>query len=122
MSDGVDADLSFSGDESLVPHDVGVQIYLIMREVITNALKHSGCEELEESLEIHPGRLVTTVRDDGDGFDADAARSDASGDDHRTGIGLRSMRERAEMVGGELNLTTYPGDGTAMEIRIPLED
>jgi signal transduction histidine kinase len=84
--------------------------------------QHSGCEGLEASLEIHPGRLVGTVRDDGDGFDADAATSDASGDDHRSGLGLRSMRERAEMVGGELNLTSHPGDGTTMEIRVPLED
>jgi signal transduction histidine kinase len=122
VPDGVDADFSFSGDEALVTHAVGVQIYLIMREAIANALKHSGCEELEASLEIHPGRLVGTVRDDGDGFDADAAASDASGDDHRTGIGLRSMRERAEMVGGELDLTLHPGDGTTMEIRVPLKD
>jgi two-component system NarL family sensor kinase len=64
---------------------------------------------------------VGTVRDDGDGFDADAATSDASGDDHRTGIGLRSMRERAQMVGGKLNLTSHPGDGTTMEIRVPLK-
>ena len=117
-----EAALKLSGDESLVTHDVGVQIYMIMREAFANARQHSGCEGLEASLEIHPGRLVGTVRDDGDGFDADAATSDASGDDHRTGIGLRSIRERAEMVGEELNLTSHPGDSTTMEIRVPLED
>ena len=122
VPDGVVAHFSFSGDESLVTHDVGVQIYMIMREAFANALKHSGCEGLEASLEIHPGRLVGTVRDDGDGFDADAATSDASGDDHRSGLGLRSIRERAEMVGEELNLTSHPGDSTTMEIRVPLED
>jgi len=116
VPDGVDAEFSFSGDESLVPHDVGVQAYLVMREAIKNALKHSGCEGVQASLEIHPDELVGTVTDDGDGFDLDAA----SGDSSRAGIGLRSMHERAEMVDGELNLTSHPRDGTTMEIRVPL--
>ena len=116
VPDGVDAELSFFGDESLLPHDVGAQVYLIMREAIRNALRHSGCEELQASLEVHPGDLVGTVSDDGDGFDPDAIPDDGRG------IGLGSMRERAEMMGGELNLTSKPGDGTTMEIRVPLND
>ena len=116
VPDGVDAELSFSGDESLVPRDAGVQFYLVMREAIKNALKHSGCQGVQASLEVHPGELVGTVTDNGDGFDSETA----SGDGHRAGIGLRSMRERAEMVGGELNLTSIPGDGATLEIRVPL--
>jgi PAS domain S-box-containing protein len=117
VHDGVDAEFSFSGDESLVPHDVGAQVYLVMREAIRNALKHSGCERLEGSLEIEPGELVGTVTDDGNGFDPEAA----SGHGHRAGIGLRSMWERAELVGGALHLTSHPGGGTTIEIRVPLQ-
>jgi len=113
--DGVEAGFSFSGDESLVPQDVGAQVYLVMREAIRNALKHSGCEGVTAGLEVHPGEVVGTVTDDGDGFDPEAASDDGRG------IGLRSMRERAEMVGGELHLTSHPGDGTRIEIRVPLE-
>jgi chemotaxis family two-component system sensor kinase Cph1 len=112
----VETESTFSGDESLLPHDVGAQIYLVMREAIANALKHSGCEDLEASLEIHAGEVVGTITDDGDGFDPEPAPDG----EHQAGIGLRSMRERAEMVGGELNLTSHPGDGTTMEIRVPL--
>jgi hypothetical protein len=72
-SDGVVVDLSSSGDESLVPPDVGAQIYLVMRGAISNALKHSSCEELGASLEIHPDELVSTVPDNGQGFDSEAA-------------------------------------------------
>jgi len=115
VPDGVEAGFSFSGDESLVPQDVGTQVYLVMREAIRNALKHSGCEGVTVGLEVHPGEVVGTVTDDGDGFDPEAASDDGRG------IGLRSMRERAEMVGGELHLTSHPGDGTRIEIRVPLE-
>jgi len=114
--DGVDAQFSLSGDESLLPRDVGAQVYLVMREAIRNALKHSGCDKLRANLEVHPGELIGTVTDDGDGFDPDAVSYAGRG------IGLGSMRERAEMVGGELNLTSKPGDGTTMEIRVPLND
>ncbi len=114
--DDVLTEFSFSGDESLVPRDVGAQVYLIMREAIRNALRHSGCEGVTATLEIQPGELVGTVTDDGNGFDPEAA----SGDGQRAGIGLRSMRERAEMVNGELNLTSRPGFGTTIEIRVPM--
>jgi PAS domain S-box-containing protein len=113
--DGVDAGFAFSGDESLVPHHVGAQVYLIMREAVRNALKHSGCEGVKARVEIQPGELVGTVTDDGDGFEP------AADDGHRAGIGLRSMRERTEMVGGRLDLISHPGDGTTIEIRVPLE-
>jgi signal transduction histidine kinase len=113
--DGVDAGFAFSGGESLVPHHVGAQVYLILREAVRNALKHSGCERVEARVEIQPGELVGTVTDDGDGFEP------ASDDGHRGGIGLRSMRERTEMVGGRLDLISHPGGGTRIEIRVPLE-
>ena len=102
--DGVVTGLSFSGDESLVPRDVGAQVYLVMREAIRNALQHSGCEELGVGLEIQPDELVGTVNDDGEGFDPEAV--------HQAGIGLGSMRERAEMLGGDLKVTSHPGEGT----------
>jgi signal transduction histidine kinase len=86
-----------------------------MREAIRNALKHSGCEAVEVRLGIQPGELVGTVADDGDGFDRATVP-----DGQQEGIGLRSMRERAEMVGGRLNLASRPGDGTTVEIRLPL--
>jgi PAS domain S-box-containing protein len=111
--DGVVTGLSFSGDESLVPRDVGAQVYLVMREAIRNALQHSGCEELGVGLEIRPDELVGTVNDDGEGFDPEAV--------HQAGIGLGSMRERAEMLGGDLKVTSHPGEGTTVEIRLPLE-
>jgi PAS domain S-box-containing protein len=113
--DGVVTRLYFSGDESLIARDVGAQVYLVMREAIRNALKHSGCEEVWTNLEIQPDELIGTVTDDGHGFDPETTP-----DGLREGIGLRSMRERAVMVGGWLDLVSRPGHGTTVEIRVPL--
>jgi len=59
------------------------------------------------SLATRLGGVVGIARYDGDGFDPEAT----FGDGRHSGIGLRSMRERAQMLGGELNLTSNPGDG-----------
>jgi two-component system sensor histidine kinase DegS len=88
-----------------------------MREAIRNALKHSGCGELGADLEIHPDQLLGTVTGDGKGFDPEAASLTG----HRSGLGLGSMRERAEMMGGELNVASHPGQDTTVKIRVPLE-
>jgi signal transduction histidine kinase len=57
------------------------------------------------------------VEDDGEGFDVEAvARATPS-----WGVGLRSMRERAEMLGGTLRVDSEPGEGTRLEIRVPLD-
>jgi signal transduction histidine kinase len=115
--DGVAVGLSSSGDESLVPPHLGAQVYLVMREAIRNALKHSGCGELGADLEIHPDQLLGTVTDYGKGFDPEAASLTG----HGSGLGLGSMRERAEMMGGELNVASHPGQDTTVKIRVPLE-
>ena len=65
-------------------------------------------------MEIQPDLLVGSVTDDGDGFEPESAIDDGRG------IGLRSMRERAEMVGGNLELISHPGDGTTIQIKVPL--
>ena len=108
VPDGVDAELSFFGDESLLPHDVGAQVYLIMREAIRNALRHSGCEELQASLEVHPGDLVGTVSDDGEGFDPDAI-PDAGGD--RARFYARAGRDDGRGAKADLETRRRHDDG-----------
>ena len=88
-----------------------IGLFAMKREMIARFLQPFQ----EAKVEIQPGELVGTVTDDGDGFEP------AADDGHRAGIGLRSMRERTEMVVGRLDLISHPGDGTTIEIRVPLE-
>jgi PAS domain S-box-containing protein len=117
VPDGVDVDLDLSGDGSAIPKHVGVQIYLVMREALRNAVRHSGCARLRIRLEVGNGQVFGRVEDDGSGFDPEAVGKASPS----WGVGLRSMAERAEMLGGELRVASRPGAGTSVEVRIPLD-
>jgi signal transduction histidine kinase len=98
-----------------IPAPVGLQVYLVMREALTNAVRHSGCEHVM-SLEIRDRELAGAVEDDGGGFDPEAAgKASLSG-----GVGLRSMRERVEVLGGSLGVDSAPGVGTKVELWVPI--
>jgi signal transduction histidine kinase len=117
VPDGVDVDLTFSGDGSAIPKHVGVQVYLVMREALRNAVRHSGCARLRIRLEVGNGQVFGRVEDDGSGFDPEAVGTTSPS----WGVGLRSMAERAEMLGGELRVASRPGAGTRVEVRVPLD-
>ncbi|MFF9564447.1 sensor histidine kinase [Leifsonia sp. NPDC014704] len=72
--------------------------------------KHAGARSVDASLAYEPDALVLTVHDDGRGFDAAAPRD---------GYGIDGMRARVREAGGAFALTTAPGDGTLLTVRLP---
>jgi signal transduction histidine kinase len=117
VPDGIEMGVSFSGEQSQVPGPVETQVYLTMREAIRNAVRHSGCSRIGVSLEFGDGELRGRVEDDGEGFDPRAVEEATPS----WGVGLRSMRERLEMLGGSLRVESEPGVGTKVEMRVPLD-
>lgn len=116
VPDGVAVEISVTGDEARLPRPAAVQAYLIMREAMRNAVRHSGCSRIATRMEVGEAEVVGSVEDDGQGFDPEAvAKASPS-----WGVGLRS-RERAEMLGGELRLALKLGEGTRVELGVPLE-
>lgn len=113
---GVDARLVVD-HESLAeyPADVGIQITCIIQEALTNVRKHAGASKAWVRFEQDSDRVRISVEDDGQGFDP--AQVAGKG---RQYFGLQIMRERAESVGGELELDSRPGQGTRVVIRVPL--
>ncbi len=86
----------------------------VAQEALHNALRHSGAERVDVTLERRGGAAaVLRVTDDGDGFDPQAVR--------RAGrhLGLVSMRDRASGVGGRLTVESEPGKGTTIEMEVP---
>ncbi len=120
---GVETKLSAPDDESSVPTFVGEQVYLVMREAVRNAVTHSGCGRIRVILEVQEGELYGLVEDDGAGFDPDGKLTPGrfGEDSSHSGVGLRSMRERAELLGGEVVVSSEPGRGTRVEVRVSLE-
>jgi PAS domain S-box-containing protein len=126
VPEGVETALSVVGDEPNIPPQVTDQVYLVMREAVRNALEHSGCGRVEVSIEVRDAELRGRVKDDGTGFEPregpDDARPGPEDGAPDEGVGLRSMRERVQLLGGRLSLDSEPGSGTVVEVRVPLAD
>ncbi len=117
-----DRKITFSGkigDERLDPA-LEIAIFRITQEAVTNAIKHSGTGRIGVSLK-KPGALVSLeVRDWGAGFDEEEINREGNGGDH--GMGLVSMRERAELLGGRFEIESAPGFGTIIRVTIPVSE
>jgi two-component system sensor histidine kinase UhpB len=106
------SEVSFESDGELGDLDPDTQlvIYRVSQEAVGNAIRHSGGGRIEVRLRRQPGRVVLVVSDDGRGFSFDEAN---------TGLGLGGMRERALLVGGELETESRPGSGTSIRLTVP---
>lgn len=95
------------------------RLYLICREALSNAVRHSGADRIDVSAAVSEDILTLSVQDNGHGFDV-AARAGTSVEDVDQGIGLQTMSERAAVLGGVCEVQSQPGRGTTVCIRIPL--
>lgn len=91
------------------------QMYWIAREALLNALHHSAAGRIEVEMEYRPRKLRVAVRDDGAGIDPQALRSA-----RRSHFGLTGMHERAAAIGAKVCVWSKPGEGTEVEISLPL--
>ncbi len=88
-----------------------LQLERILRELVSNALEHAQAKSIEVTLDAGAAALDATVADDGRGMDADATHH---------GHGLRSVRERAQQVGGQVQWQPRAGGGTECSVHLPL--
>jgi two-component system NarL family sensor kinase len=96
-----------------LPPSVEAALYRICQEALTNVARHAGAGRATVRLVATPDRVRLVVEDDGRGFDA----SEVPEDRH----GIVGMRERAEVLGGTLEVRSGPGEGTRIEATVPLE-
>jgi signal transduction histidine kinase len=115
---GMRTRLNLVGAERRLPRDLEASLFRIVQEAMTNARKHSGGSTLDVTLMIGPQRVVASVRDDGAGFDVAAAQARAERTEH---LGLISMRERAGLENGVLDITSVPGKGTQVRVSLDYE-
>jgi signal transduction histidine kinase len=117
-SAAADADvrLRVSGDETWAPSTVIEEAFLIVREAIRNALRHGAPRLVLIGVALAPHELHAWVEDDGSGF----VLADVAGQYIAAGAGLASMRERSDLIGGRLTIASVPGQGTQVELLVPL--
>lgn len=109
--------LETAGMERRLPSKIETAIFRIIQEAITNIIRHANAESACISLDFEESHVVTHVEDDGRGFDIDEAmRATKRG----RGLGLLSMKERAELLGGVFSIRSNPGQGTQIDVRIPV--
>jgi PAS domain S-box-containing protein len=110
-----DIAVSFSSDSvpDPVPDDIALCLYRVAQESLQNIRKHAQTKKASVSLAGKDNSIVLVIRDPGMGFELGETRK-------RTGLGLVSIEERVRMVGGNLSIGSRPGQGTQVEVRIPI--
>lgn len=113
----LDVHLSWPSEPHPLPLVSAVTVYRFFQEALLNVVKHADVDEAWASLSIDDDGLVAVVRDQGPGFVN--ARVASSGGRH---VGLTLLRDRARLAGGSLEIDSTPGTGTALSLRLPLND
>jgi signal transduction histidine kinase len=121
--DGLDVqteiDLGPEHDPRRLDPELESTIYRVVQEALTNVSRHAEASSAVVSVSEQGGVVHASVTDDGKGL-PEADRLGPRGDGLEGGFGMSGMRERAELVGGELELAPAPGRGTVMRLIVPL--
>ena len=88
-------------------------LYWITIEALNNALKHSQARKIQINIRYTNRQLSLEIKDDGIGFNLNRMQNG--------GLGMRTMRERAELLGGQINIKSSPGEGTLVSFEAETE-
>src|SRR5262249_46702573 len=97
-----------------VPSEVSLGLFRVLQEALQNSATHSGTRYAVVELEGLPGEIHMRVKDFGNGFTMDSALRAA-------GLGLVTMRERVALVKGTFSIRSAPGEGTEIDVRVPVQ-
>jgi signal transduction histidine kinase len=108
-----DLSITINGDLTEVPPEIGQCFYRVAQEALTNTVRHAQAQRVSVTLGAENSSLVMSIMDDGEGFDPANLTPEET-------LGLRGMKERAEMVGGNLDIDSQPGQGTRITLVVEM--
>jgi signal transduction histidine kinase len=111
---GIHCTVKFQGTETRFAEDRSIVIFRILQESLTNISRHAGAKNVQVTVGLDATHFHLEVKDDGSGFDVDAAGK-------RKTFGLLGIRERVIMLRGELSIRSSPGAGTEVSVSIPYQ-
>ena len=109
-------DLDMGADSDTLSMEIRLVLYRILQEALTNVEKHASAEHVWITLRRNDGMANLTVDDDGQGFKLPSRLMKFEQTGH---FGLSGMLQRAQAVGGRLDVTSRPGDGTQISVQVP---
>jgi two-component system, NarL family, sensor histidine kinase DegS len=110
--------IAVTGTERRLEEHVEITVFRAVQELLNNARRHAQATQIQVMLDLGQDEVVAIVEDNGSGFNVDEAMNVTGST--RT-IGLSSIRERIQMLGGQLNIRSRMGQGTRAEFRIPVQ-
>jgi two-component system sensor histidine kinase DegS len=112
----IDVNMSISGRERRLPNHVEVAIFRIIQEALGNVAKHAEAMHVQLLLDLNENMVSIVVEDDGVGFDINKLKLDTQ----TSSLGISSMGQRIDMLGGQLNIESTVGRGTRINALIPI--
>ncbi|MCM3672492.1 sensor histidine kinase [Peribacillus sp. NPDC096622] len=110
-NNGVNLNFVNLGQVKRLPSDMEVALFRLVQEAVQNSLKHADPKQIQVKLSISKEMVTVVVKDDGKGFDSSIQKEGS--------FGLVGMRERVELLEGEMTIDSQPGAGTLVFIQIP---
>jgi two-component system sensor histidine kinase DegS len=104
------------GREAELPSHIEVALFRMIQELLDNVNVHAHATQVQVSLDFQEGTVVASVEDDGSGFDVAETQKPAQ---QRKGLGLATIQERVEMLGGRVYFESRIGRGTRVRLEIP---
>lgn len=111
---GLDVDFEASGFDEKCPRRIGLTLYRVAQEALTNIIRHADASHVVVQLTKGYPRVIMNINDNGKGFAPE-------GEPRKEGLGIVGMRERVERLGGDIRIITRPGAGTRIRVTLPLE-
>lgn len=109
--------ITVTGIERRLEEHIEVTIFRAVQELLNNAINHGRATQIQVLLDLDQDRILAVVEDNGSGFNVDDVLTVSS----KNAIGLSTLRERVEMLSGEMNIQSSLGQGTRAEFFIPVE-
>ncbi|MFQ6014969.1 MAG: GAF domain-containing protein [Anaerolineae bacterium] len=109
--------LQVENHERILDFKTEATVFSIVQEAITNIKKHAGASNVWLTLEEREDSLFVTIKDDGKGFDVKEVEKSY---DRRGSLGLLNMRERTELIGGQISFDSAIGQGTSVNLVVPI--